>query len=133
MTPARQSIIYFDGLCNLCDGFVRFLLARDKHQRYRFAPLQGETARVRLAERFVYDPQTIVLEEPKRFRVRSDAALAILTGLGGVWRLTALLRVIPRRFRDALYNFVARKRLEWYGRRDACRVPTEAERERFLP
>jgi predicted DCC family thiol-disulfide oxidoreductase YuxK len=101
--------------------------------RYRFAPLHGETARVRLAERFVYDPQTLVLEEPKRFRVRSDAVLAILTGLGGLWRLTALLRAIPRRLRDALYNFIARKRLEWYGRRDACRVPTPEEQERFLP
>ena len=81
----------------------------------------------------MYDPQTLVLEEPKRFRVRSDAVLAILAGLGGLWRLTVVLRAIPRRLRDALYNFIARKRLEWYGRRDTCRVPSEAERERFLP
>ena len=128
------SIVYFDGLCNLCDGFVRLLLARDRHGRYRFAPLQGETARIRLGDRFAgNDPQTVVLEEPKRFRVRSDAALAILTGLGGIWRLAVLLRIIPRRLRDALYDYVARKRFDWYGRRDACRVPGPQERERFLP
>lgn len=127
------SIVYFDGLCNLCDRFVRFLVARDRRGRYRFAPLQGETARVRLEGRFTADPQTVVLEEPKRFRVRSDAAIAILTGLGGVWRLTGALRIVPRRLRDALYDYVARKRFVWYGRRDACRIPTEDERGRFLP
>ena len=128
------TIIYFDGLCNLCDGFVRFVLARDRHARYRFAPLQGETARARLGERFTSaDPQTIVLEEPRRFRVRSDAAIAIVTGLGGVWRLLAVGRLIPRRLRDALYDAVARRRFQWYGRRDACRIPTPAEAARFLP
>jgi predicted DCC family thiol-disulfide oxidoreductase YuxK len=129
-----RSIIYFDGLCNLCDGFVRFILARDRHGRYRFAPLQGETARLRLGDRFAgNEPQTVVLEEPKRFRVRSDAALAILSGLGGIWRLAAALRLIPRRLRDAVYDYIARKRFEWYGRRDACRIPSPAEQERFLP
>jgi predicted DCC family thiol-disulfide oxidoreductase YuxK len=126
-------IVYFDGQCNLCDGFVRFLLKRDRHARYRFAPLQGETARQRLEGRFTDNPQTVVLEEPRRFRVRSDAALAILAGLGGIWRLAALLRIVPRRLRDALYEYVARKRFDWYGRRDACRVPEPEERDRFLP
>ena len=127
-------IIYFDGFCNLCDGFVRFLLPKDKHARYRFAQLQGETARLRLEGRFTGDTlETVVLEEPKRFRIRSDAAIAILTGLGGIWRLAAALRIIPRPLRDALYDYVARHRFRWYGRRDACRVPTGAERERFLP
>ena len=126
-------IVYFDGQCNLCDGFVRFLLKRDRHARYRFAPLQGETARQRLDGRFTDNPQTVVLEEPRRFRLRSDAALAILAGLGGIWRLAALLRIVPRRLRDALYEYVARKRFDWYGRRDACRVPEPEERDRFLP
>ena len=137
--PARSAtvsppIIYFDGLCNLCDGFVRFILARDHRGRYRFAPLQGETARIRLDNRFTgTELQTIVLEEPRRFRVRSDAALTILTGLGGVWSLAGLLRIIPRRIRDAFYDHLARKRFEWYGRRDACRLPTVEEKQRFLP
>jgi len=127
-------IIYFDGFCNLCDGFVRFLLPKDKHARYRFAQLQGETARLRLEGRFTGDTlETVVLEEPKRFRIRSDAAIAILTGLGGIWRLAAALRIIPRPLRDALYDYVARHRFRRYGRRDACRVPTPAEREHFLP
>ena len=131
MTP---SIVYFDGLCNLCDGFVRFVLARDRRRRFRFASLQGETARRRLEGRFTGDAlATVVLEEPRRFRVRSDAALAILTGLGGPWRLAGALRIIPRPLRDAMYDYVARKRFAWYGRRDACRIPTPEEEARFLP
>jgi len=127
-------IIYFDGLCNLCDGFVRFVIQHDRRGRYHFTPLQGETAQVRLENRFTApELQTVVLEETKRFRVRSDAALAILTGLGGVWRLAGILRIIPRGLRDALYDYVARKRFDWYGRRDACRVPTPEEAKRFLP
>jgi predicted DCC family thiol-disulfide oxidoreductase YuxK len=128
------SIVYFDGLCNLCDGFVRLVLARDRRRRFRFASLQGETARRRLEGRFTGDAlATVVLEEPRRFRIRSDAALAILAGLGGPWRLAGALRVIPRPLRDAMYDYVARKRFAWYGRRDACRIPTPEEAARFLP
>ena len=131
---APGPIIYFDGLCNLCDGFVRFLLRHDRRGRFRFAPLQGETARARLGERFTGgEPETLVLEEPRRFRTRSDAALAILTGLGGYWRMAGVFRVIPRPLRDALYNYVARKRFAWYGRREACRIPTPGEQDRLLP
>jgi predicted DCC family thiol-disulfide oxidoreductase YuxK len=127
-------IVYFDGVCNLCDGFVRFVLARDRRGRYRFASLQGETARARLADRLKGDAaQTIVLEDPKRFRIRSDAALAILAGLGGLWPLAAGLRIVPRPLRDLVYDFIARRRYRWFGRRDACRVPTDDERARFLP
>lgn len=127
-------LIYYDGLCGLCDRFVQFVLRRDRAARYRFAPLQGSTARERVP--VTLDPrtsQTVILEEGGRFRVRSDAALAILSGLGGAWRLTTLLRVIPRPVRDAVYDLVARNRNRWFGRRAECRVPPPDERDRFLP
>ena len=127
-------LIYYDGLCGLCDRFVQFVLRRDRAARYRFAPLQGSTAQERVPA--TLDPrtsQTVILEEGGRFRLRSDAALAILNGLGGAWRLTALLRVFPRPVRDAVYDLVARNRKRWFGRRAECRVPGPAERDRFLP
>jgi predicted DCC family thiol-disulfide oxidoreductase YuxK len=127
-------IIYFDGQCGLCDRFVQFVLRRDRAARYRFAPLQGSTARERVpASLGPESSQTVILEEGGRFRVRSDAALAILTGLGGAWRLAGLLRVIPRPLRDAVYDLVARNRNRWFGRLAECRVPEPAERDRFLP
>jgi len=127
-------LIYYDGLCGLCDRFVRFVLTRDRRRRYRFAPLQGETARARLPH--LPNPETsntVILEDDGRLRVRSDAALAILTGLGGACRAAALLRLIPRPLRDAVYDWIARHRFRWFGRRAECRVPNPEERERFLP
>ena len=127
-------LIYYDGLCGLCDRFVRFVVARDRRGRFRFAPLQGSTARARLPS--LLEPEssrTVILEDDGRFRVRSDAALAVLAGLGGAWRAAALLRVVPRPLRDAVYDFVARHRLRWFGRREECRLPGPEERERFLP
>ena len=127
-------IVYFDGYCGLCDRFVQFVLRRDRAARYRFAPLQGSTARERVPS--TLDPetsQTVILEDGRRFRVRSDAALAILTGLGGAWRLAGSLRMVPRPLRDAVYDLVARHRSRWFGRRSECRVPEPAQRDRFLP
>ena len=127
-------LIYYDGLCGLCDRFVRFVLLHDRRGRFRFAPLQGETARARLPE--LPNPEaltTVVLEQESSFRTRSDAALAIVAGLGGAWRATALLRLIPRPLRDAVYDWIARHRFRWFGRRDECRVPGPEERGRFLP
>lgn len=136
------SIVYFDGQCNLCDGFARFVLARDRRRRFRFAPLQGTTARSRLpSDLTAASMRTIVLEEiggregpeARRVRVRSDAVVAILSELGGLWRLIAILRIIPRPVRDLVYDYVARKRFRWFGRMENCRIPTAEERERFLP
>lgn len=127
-------IIYYDGYCGLCDRFVQFVVRRDRNARYRFAPLQGSTAQERVPSSL--DPrtsQTVLLEEGGRFRVRSDAALAIVAGLGGAWRLAGLLRIVPRPLRDAVYDLVARNRSRWFRRRVECRVPGPAERDRFLP
>jgi predicted DCC family thiol-disulfide oxidoreductase YuxK len=127
-------VIYYDGLCGLCDRFVGFVLPRDRRQRYHVAPLQGQTARSRLPD--LDDPAestTVIFDDEGTLRVRSDAAIAILTGLGGVWRGAGLFRLVPRPLRDAVYDWVARRRRRWFGRRDACRIPSPEERERFLP
>jgi predicted DCC family thiol-disulfide oxidoreductase YuxK len=127
-------VVYYDGLCGLCDRFIRFVVPRDQTQQYHYAPLQGTTARARLPK--PPDPEaltTLVFEDDGRFRVRSDAALAVIAGLGGAWRAVRILRLIPRPIRDAVYDWIARHRFRWFGRRDACRVPAPEERERFLP
>lgn len=138
-----KPIVYYDGLCGLCDGFVRFVVAHDHLAHYRFAPLQGETARIRLGGGIPLDAlKTVVLEEDPAFRpigrtdglrVRSDAALAILAGLRHGWQLVNLLRIIPRPLRDMVYNLISRNRTRWFGRRESCRIPGPEERDRFLP
>lgn len=130
----NQAIVYYDGFCALCDRFVQFVLKRDRRSRFIFAPLQGKTARDRMAGRLSVEAmKTVVLETDGGLRIRSDAALAILAGLGGPWKLTTVLRLVPRPLADAVYNFIARHRYRWFGRREACRIPAPGEQHRFLP
>lgn len=127
-------VVFFDGVCGLCNGTVDWLLARDRRARLRFAPLQGETAR-RLLGELPEDALewTFLLRDGAGTHERSDAVLGALQHVGGPWSLIRVLRLVPRALRDAVYRFVARRRYRWFGRRDACRLPSTAERERFLP
>ena len=125
-------VIYFDGYCGLCNGFVDFVLARDRTRRFRFAPLQGSTARARFGDPGGGEPTTILLEDEGVVFQRSTAALRIITALGGLWRGAGLLRLVPRVIRDAVYDWIARNRYGWFGKRDTCRLPTPEERAVFL-
>ena len=127
-------IVYFDGLCNLCNRLVDFLIRRDRNRRFRVASLQGDTARERLPAALTGPaPGSLVLERQGELRFRSDAVIGILTGLGGIWRLAGIFHALPRGFRDRIYDYIARQRFRWFGRRETCRVPTPAERQVFLP
>ena len=137
-TIATQPIIIlFDGVCNLCSGMVRFVIARDPHARCRFAALQSEAARAACAK-VGYElpafntPSTIVVIEGGRALERSDAALAIARRMSFPWPMFGVFRVLPRGLRDALYRFVARNRYRWFGRAEACVVPRAELQERFL-
>jgi predicted DCC family thiol-disulfide oxidoreductase YuxK len=141
--PAVEGpVVLYDGYCGLCDRSVRWLVEADRRGVLRYAPLQGETAAPILERHGIpaggdFDSFILVenLGTPReRLRQRSDGALAALGALGG-WRssLARLARLVPRFLRDALYRFIARHRMRWFGRLDACRIPTPEERSRFLP
>ena len=128
-------IVLFDGHCTLCSGAVNFLIDRDPHGRLQFAALQSETGRRLLAEHRLPmpdEPDTMVFIVGGKALVRSDAALATTKYLSGLWPLARVAFVVPRSLRDAVYTFVARNRYRWFGRTEACRVPTPALRARFL-
>lgn len=125
-------IVYFDGVCGLCNGFVDFVMARDHGRVHRFATLQGETAKEKLGQD-QGDLRTVVLVEGPVHYHKSDAALRIIAALGGAWSAARLLLLLPRGLRDWGYDFVAANRYRWFGRKDACRMPTAGERARFLP
>ena len=132
-TTAMHPIVFFDGVCGLCNGAVDFLLRIDHRGVLRFAPFQGETALAQLGEAVTQQLTTIVLVDAQGQHTQSDAVLRILVHVGGVWRLAALGRVVPRFVRDALYAWVARHRYGWFGVHETCRMPTPAERGRLLP
>jgi predicted DCC family thiol-disulfide oxidoreductase YuxK len=132
-------LIFFDGTCGLCDGFVQFVLSRDSEERFRFTPLQGELAQQTLA-RFGADAAALetvyVLADRggpgERLLRRSDAVLYVLSQLPAPWRWGAVGSVLPRGLRDGAYGFVARHRYRVFGKTEACHLPSPAERARFL-
>ena len=132
-----STTILFDGVCNLCSGVVRFVIARDPHARFRFAALQSDAARRACAEAgatppAAVDPDTIIVIADGRALERSDAALAIASRLPFPWPMFGVFRILPRALRDWLYRFVARNRYRWFGKSDTCMMPTPELRARFL-
>jgi len=137
-SPAKpgQPIIFFDGVCALCNGFVDFVLIRDKGDLFRFAALQGDTAVAVLNGKTFADKEdlrSVYLWDGQKVYGKSDAALRVLARLGGPWSFSRYLLAIPRFFRDGVYDIVAQNRYHWFGKHDTCRLPAADERERFLP
>jgi predicted DCC family thiol-disulfide oxidoreductase YuxK len=134
MAAPANPIVLFDGVCNLCNGSVQFLIRRDPGARFRFASLQspaGERLRDELGiDRRAVD--SVILVEDGRWYKESDAALRIARGLGGLWKALGILRLIPRPLRDGLYRLIARNRYRWFGKTEACWLPTPELRGRFL-
>jgi predicted DCC family thiol-disulfide oxidoreductase YuxK len=128
------SIILFDGVCNLCDGVVQFVLKKDKKARFRFAALQSErgTALLKQFGLSTTDYNSFVLIESGRVFQKSAAALQVFKGLGGVWTLLYAFIVLPRPIRDAIYDWVARNRYRFFGKKEECMLPTPEIRARFL-
>lgn len=133
MSP-QPAIILFDGVCNLCNGFVTFVIQRDRGNRFRFASLQSDTARDLLKHQPGTDqgPDSVVLIENGRYYQQSTAALRILRHLGGGWPLLYGLILVPAFLRDKIYAWVARNRYRWFGQRDACMLPSPELKARFL-
>lgn len=129
-----KPIVYFDGTCNLCDRSVNFILKRDTRKRFLFAQLQSEAGRnaQRQAGNMAIAPGTVLLYYRGKYYARSTAALYVLWLLGGWWRLSSLLFVIPAFMRNAAYNYVASNRHKWFGTKEACVLPSADLRERFV-
>jgi len=127
---ADHSIVLFDGVCNLCNGFVQFILPRDRTGRFRCASLQSEAAR-RLLKGDAPEETIVLIEEGKTY-LKSAAALRIARRLRFPWPLLYAFVVVPRGLRDMVYDWVARHRYCWFGKRDACMVPYPQWRGRFL-
>jgi predicted DCC family thiol-disulfide oxidoreductase YuxK len=127
-------IVLFDGVCNLCDASVRFVVERDERAIFRFATLDSPAARELLQNVGAPSdlPDSVVLIDAGQVSDRSTAALRIARHLGWPWKLAYALIVVPRFVRDAVYDWVAKRRYAWFGKKETCLVPTPELRERFL-
>ena len=127
-------IVLFDGVCNLCAWAVQFIVARDRRERFRFASLQSELGQRLVAQHCpgLTTLSTFVLIEDGQGYMESSAALRVARHLDGLWPLCYGAIILPRFLRDAAYRFIAQRRYRWFGRQDACMIPSPELRRRFL-
>ncbi len=129
----QNPVILFDGVCNLCNGTVDFLLKRDRRKQFRYAALQSESGKA-LIQKFHIPEQTdsVILINLNKVYFESDAAIEICNLLPYPWRLGIIFQIIPKIIRDKIYRWVAKNRYRWFGKRETCRIPTPEEKEFFM-
>jgi predicted DCC family thiol-disulfide oxidoreductase YuxK len=134
MSHTEPPIIFFDGVCNLCNGFVQFIIRHDKRGIFTFASLQSAYAASLpgLEAGVVNTLSTVVLQDGDRYYFKSTAALRIARMLGFPFSIAYVFIILPVPLRDVVYDWVARNRYKWFGKRDACWLPTPELKSRFL-
>jgi len=131
---ARHSIILFDGICNLCNTAVQFVIRRDKSSHFLFASLQSEEGKKILVENNlpVNEMHSFILVEDGRVYDRSTAALKVVRKLNGLWPLFYAFITVPKFIRDAVYQVISQNRYQWFGKKNECMIPTPELKARFL-
>jgi predicted DCC family thiol-disulfide oxidoreductase YuxK len=124
-----NNIVFFDGVCSLCNGVVDFIMKRDKKKVFRFTSLQSEYSKENLKN---IELDTIVYISNEKIYTKSKAVLEILSTLGGLWKLSLMLKLIPSFILDIGYDLISKNRYVWFKKKDTCRIPTKEEKERFL-
>lgn len=129
----KERVIFFDGVCNLCNNAVQFIIKRDRSKKFKFASLQSEFAQKELVKRG-FNPQpllTIVLLSGQSIYTKSDAALKIARHLNKGWPLLYIFIIIPRFLRNVIYDFISLNRYKWFGKRNQCMIPSPDLESRF--
>ncbi|WP_036154763.1 thiol-disulfide oxidoreductase DCC family protein [Maribacter forsetii] len=132
---SNKKIILFDGVCNLCNSSVQFAIKRDENDVFRYAAIQSETGERLLAERNIdtNEIDSIILIEPNiAYYTKSTAALEIGKNLKGLRTISSILLWLPESFRNIVYDFIAANRYKWYGKKEACMIPTEELKRKFI-
>jgi len=130
----NRSIILFDGICNLCNSAVQFVIKRDKRNNFLFASLQS-TSGQELLQRHNLPPvnnSSFVLIENENTYLGSTGALRVAKKLNGIWPLLYIFIIVPKFIRDTVYYWIAKNRYKWFGKKNECMVPTPALKARFL-
>ena len=135
LPESKYPILFFDGVCNLCNGYVQFIIKRDKKQLFRFSSLQsksGEELQSHIRNDIGVVPDSAVLVYGGTYYTKADAVLKTASLLGGIYTLLKVGYILPRGMRNSIYDFVAKRRYKWFGKRDECMIPTENLKSLFL-
>lgn len=127
-------VILFDGVCNMCNSFVQFVIKRDKNKLFQFASLQSEYGKG-LLKHFHLDTReydTMLLYDGQKVLTRSDAVLAVTSRLKGIWKWSSFCKMVPGFLRNGIYTMLAKRRYKLFGKRETCMVPTPELKSRFL-
>lgn len=129
-----QPIVLFDGICNLCNSAVQFIIRHDKKSIFMFTSLQSDTGQKLLAQYHLplNELNSFILIENNKAYTRSSGALRVVKKLKGLWPFLYGLMIVPKFIRDAVYNWVGRNRYKWFGKQEACMIPTPELEARFL-
>lgn len=128
-----QPVIFFDGVCNLCNAAVQFVIRHDQQGKFKFTPLQAEYAKVHLIGQIDEKKlNTILLLEKGKLYSKSSAALRVARQLNGLLPLLSVFLIVPKFIRDWVYDLISKNRYKWWGKRESCWVPTPELKSRFL-
>jgi predicted DCC family thiol-disulfide oxidoreductase YuxK len=131
LTDKEHNLILFDGVCNLCNGAVQFIITRDKKEKFRFASLQSSLGR-KFIDQSRVSTETIMLIKNNKIYDRSSAALEIAKDLSGAWPALYIFKIVPKFLRDGIYNLIAKNRYRWFGKKDECMIPSPEIKSKFL-
>jgi predicted DCC family thiol-disulfide oxidoreductase YuxK len=124
-------IIAFDGVCNLCNGFIQWLIKRDKKKQFRYTTLQSNLGQV-LTKNIDFEGDSVILVYKEKIYTLSDVGLKCMQILGGAWTILYGLIYLPKSFRDFVYKWIAKNRYKWFGKSDACMMPDPSIKALFI-
>ena len=133
--PKNKKIILFDGICNLCNSSVLTIIKYDKKDQFRFVSLQSEMGKQIISYLGIDASKmdSVLLYEPRvSYEIKSDAALQIMNAFGGLWKLSWIFSYLPVSLRNMIYDFIARNRYKWFGKKEQCMIPTPELKSKFL-
>lgn len=129
-----KGVVLFDGVCNFCNSSVNFIIRHDKKDYFRFTPLQSEIG-MKISEKYNLDSgnlKSVILVDKGKIYTKTTAALRIAKQLSGAWPVLYVFIIVPPPIRDVVYNIIAKYRYKWWGEREACMIPTQEIRKKFL-
>ena len=129
----NKKIIFYDGLCAMCNRFIRILITLDKKEKFLLAPLQGKNGKI-LQKKFskkLHEVESVIFYN-KQVYTKSSAVINILSELGGIYKLAYIFNIIPSFISDYIYDYIARNRFQWFGKLDKCPMPEKKNISRFL-
>lgn len=132
--PKDKKVILFDGVCNLCNSSIIFVIKHDPKDLFRFAPLQSDLGKALIKKHNIDSTQvdSIILVDQEKAYIKSSAALRIARHLSGAYSLLSIFLIFPAFLRNVVYDYIARNRYKWYGKKDSCMIPTPELKAKFL-